>query len=209
MLEARLNPDWYRVRYSLAVLQGNRATDKQTPEKERSSLFQAVNDETRSLAVEMLVVLVTKRGEPELRRLLEQELLPVTLVLFGGSCLQLEGIEDAPAQREAGGWIGNAGRQQQLLLLLKTEELTADEAFGYARETAPRHPRVLYNLACSLTQQGKLDKAEECLLAALTWSFTKSRRRLAQWSLTDPSLAPLMRERDRRPKLADIRSWAK
>jgi hypothetical protein len=210
MLEATLNPDWYRVRYSLAVLHGNRGTDQQTPEEDRSRELQTVQNETRSLAAEMVTVLVTKRGEPELTRLLRQELLPVTLVLYGGSSLHLDPEETiTPAQEDDTAWIDDKyGREQQLLLHLKTKKLTAGQAFCYARSTSPRHPRVLYNLACSYAQRGELDRSEECLFAALTWSFTKSRRRLAQWALTDPSLVPLLKD-GHRPRLADVRRWAK
>lgn len=202
MMDPKLNPDWYRVKYNLAALHANWASDREQGElARRRGLQRQSHEEARTLAVTALQVLRSGAGGPDLRRLLERSTLPATLILFAGTI-----PEEKPQRGPAGEEAAEPLSRDRLSSLLEAGELTATQALAFVAGIPRLEGRVVYNLACAHTQHGRFTAAAEALVQAIASAPRRQRNRLVSWALEDPSLEPLLVEA---PDLRELLgSWA-
>lgn len=192
MIAARLNPDWYRVKYNLAALHANWAASLESNDEEGRAEALEHRKTAHSLARELAKVALEQLVEhpddlnPALSALLEKSILPAALVIYGGTGSRLSDkgarhfhLHDPPKDR------------RQLLDLVR-KGLSEHEALRYAAASTPHPtPRTLYNLACAHTQNGNLEEAERYLEKALSAGPEAERKQLAQRAATDPTLRSL------------------
>lgn len=198
MIEAHLNPDWYRVKYNLAALHANWSASLTTGgEDERAEAVahrRTAHAQASELAEAALEQLVERPGEanPALLSLLEKSILPATLILYGGT---------GSRRKKSGGASGrfflhgSPSNHRELLGYVRTG-LNDGEALQYAASIQRPTPRVLYNLACAYAQEGSFEKARGCLQKALRAGPEAERKQLAQRAAADPTLRPLRDDGD-------------
>ena len=216
MISRELNPDWYRVRYNLATLHANWAADTEKGSaEERVAKRAQAGSEARLLAIDVLDLLLNppKRVSEELTKLLEDELLPATLVLFvgnAGPCPEESGTAD---RRRRISFRPKATKKdpprETLLSRLRSGQLTPEEALAYVEGLQDLDPRVRYDIACVYTQRGDLERASATLTQAMEEASAKQRQRLASWGLSDASLAPLLEAKGHRKLKKKMEAWAK
>jgi hypothetical protein len=193
LIAARLNPDWYRVKYSLAALHTNwagtlREAEPRDEKAIESHLEQGhkLSEEVARDSLQQLVERPAKKTSTPLRKLLEDAVLPAALNLYAATGT---GSADAGLGQE---WDeqDETGDQRQLLAYLE-EGLDERVALDYVTTHAPPTPRVLYNLACAWAAIGEPDQAMDTLRKALAAASKAERRVFARLARKDPSFAPL------------------
>lgn len=189
---ARLDRDWYRIRYNLVALRANWASDlKEDDDVEPglvAKLVREAHPQARDLCIDVLETLGNSEASPELRRFLEQELLPATLVILAGTSEAASGTPPT-----------TPGKQPRLdraaiLELVREDAVSTEAVVEFIEAAEVQQPRVLYNLACLLTRDNDLPKAARELVRALDLSWQPARGRLAAWALEDPSLETLLND---------------
>ncbi|MGN6556915.1 MAG: tetratricopeptide repeat protein [Solirubrobacterales bacterium] len=194
MIEARLNPDWYRVKYNLAALHANWAATFDPGEK--TECVEAVEHRGRAhthaqeLIEAALEQLVERENEtdPALLSLLEKSILPTALILYGGTGPRM--TTQGTPHREF--HLHDPPRDLHELLTTVRSGLDERGALRYAASMQqPIPPRTLYNLACAYAQDEEFEEAKACLEKALRTAPERERKQLAARAKVDPSLRPL------------------
>jgi hypothetical protein len=193
LIDARLNADWYRVKFNLAALHANWSTSLDDDDRECGEAKehrQKAHLQAEELAKAALEQLVEGRGEadPALLGLLEKSILPSALILYSGTAPRPGAGEPHAHATEP------PGNPRQLLDDLRTG-LRPVEARRYVERSDLLTPRTLYNLACASAQAGDVEEGKDYLQRALSSGSKAERDQLAQRAASDPSLGPL-READ-------------
>lgn len=187
-IEARLNPDWYRVKYNLASLHANQAS-----EEERRAPTAAIDQRTSAHreARELAQAAAEQIAKPpqgagsDLMSLLRKLILPAALVLYAGT-----NSHDGSGAASTGVTPQSI---EELLKRLIDDKLEAPAALGYVTSKRRIPWEIQRDLTFAYTQLGEFDKASAFLKQSLENVPGKKRKSLAEQMLADPSLTPLLK----------------
>jgi tetratricopeptide (TPR) repeat protein len=200
-LEARLNPDWYRIRYQLAALYTNWAAGTPAGPQRDGRASQAVGEATE-LARQVLQM-ISKPPSPGIREsvpagfvnetlqpFLEGTIEPSALVLV--ACT-VDPIPAAPRQTPDG-----RPKRAEILTALDATPIDPWPLITYVEMGENRTPNALFDLACFYASTGDVTKAVKRLQAAVRDTLVPERKGLIDVARRDPTLTSL---RDARPGL--------
>jgi tetratricopeptide (TPR) repeat protein len=197
---ARFNPDWYRIKYNVASVHANQASEEEasspSPAIERRLTAHEQAKELAQIAAEEIAK-PSRKASADLLELLARSILPAALALYAGTARPTgaEPIEGSPR---------NA---RELRDRLRDDKLQARAALSYVTRDRLTW-KVQYDLACAYSQLGDFDEAESLLKGAVNGAPDKIRKPIAQEMLTDPSLEPLRRSADHAALLEELRAAA-
>jgi hypothetical protein len=193
LIDRRLNPDWYRVRYNLAALHATwSASLSAEPESESEatdhrSTAHTLSGQVAKSALEQALDRPAETDAP-LKSMLETSILPSALLIYAatGSSTTVK-----PAQPFDNLSVGDRRSEQRKLLIgLKREDLDETAAAQYAISHTRPTPKFLYNLACLYAQTAAPGMAARELRAMVQTSSGKEREELGERASKDPSLHP-------------------
>jgi hypothetical protein len=189
------NPDWYRVKYSLAAERVNWAL---ADDRERRRQLDMAKAESRALLSEIDRRLrmprawglraINDRVGPELDRFLQGHLKPGLLVLFAGIELAKDGARAGESKASAG-----ILRLNQLERLIQAGAPLDPLLIVHVVEAGYREPSagLSYNLACFYSQAEDSDGALIHLRSTIELTPPSSWSRLRAEIERDPVLKPL------------------
>lgn len=227
------DPDWYRIKYTLAALHTNWAASSSDPQR-RKTHTQRSAELARDLAAQTLTTLdaipqpkahkaAKTFQEKTLKPFLEGTIEPSALVLAASTAIDEGGLDpdghQPPASPDNGAGPVSLGAPSSPLpdLTLEAKKQAARGALAqhpvdpfpliaYVEGAPCRPPAGLFNLACFYTRVRDLHTAAERLVLAVRGLSPLERSAMIEAARTDPTLAPL---RDRRSglmaKLGELR----
>ncbi len=202
---ARLNADWYRVKYNLAELhwewwaslRNKQKADKGELEEHRK-LAHRISEEASRAALKQVLDHAEETSQ-ELRKLLEDRVLPGALILFGGTG---NGCGSAGLDHR---WTEDSRKADQRALLTFLDEGLDDRAaLAYVPVHSEPNPVVLFNLACAWAQNGENEKALGTLEEALELASKAKRKALVSLAEKDPSFIPLQKAKATKKRFEKI-----
>ena len=186
-IPTRLNPDWYRIKYNLAVLYANWASEDENSGggEKADELRQAAHKEAEEVAEAALSQLRRRRDRRrhrDLVNLLRKPILQEALIVYGGTVL-------ADGDGAAGDRIPQD--EDELGDRLANGELPFRAALGYVTANRP-NADTFFTLACAYTQVSAFTEAKDCLKESLEKTPEREKGSRAEGMLTDTSLRPLL-----------------
>jgi hypothetical protein len=197
MKDPHSNPDWYRVKYTLAAEYANWSME---PKEARPASLVNAEREAR----ELLGAAWSKlEGDQEasggvrgtrnlaLDDMLRRTVVPSALILLAGVLLAEQGGDETARKTEHAGKLDPA----QVRNLVVSGKSVSPFSIVELVESQPSLSRdTLYNLACFYAQAGDFDLAIEHLRSVLRDAPASGRRVLVGQMQRDPVLRPVMRK---------------
>jgi tetratricopeptide (TPR) repeat protein len=202
-LPGELNPDWYRIKYQLAALYTNWASDTE-PEAQKRQRAETAASLATDLATHVLqaiqqppssggikATVPAKYVEKTLTPFLEGTIEPSLLVLV--ACTAIGAESDAPRTS-----FEERPKSDEVLSSLKSASLDPWQLIAYVEKGANHPPNAFFDLACFYTRVRDFDAASDRLMTAARDTPASERKALIEVAKNDPTLETL---RARRPGL--------
>jgi tetratricopeptide (TPR) repeat protein len=190
------NQDWYRLKFHMAALYANWATESEPVDPARMG---QARDIARKLAVDALEMSakIDQRRRGARGRLLQETLKPFLDGTIVPSVLVLVASATAAAPPAAETSAGTLATEDDVVRALKDDTVEPSALIAFVESSPHRPPAMLLNLACYYARSYDLITAGKRLVSAVRETPRSQRKGLIEVSRRDPALAPLWRKRPR------------
>jgi tetratricopeptide (TPR) repeat protein len=197
-LQKDLNPDWYRIKYQLAALYTNWASDMD-PGAERDELSKEAAGRARDGAIEVLKATVKPPsdgiGAKAPAGYVEKTLTPFLKGTVEPSALVLVACTAADSAKTS---FKRRPTRAEVLTSLESDSVDPWQLIAYVERGPDHPPNAFFDLACFYTRTGEFADAADRLITAVRDTPISERKALIEVAKNDPTLKSM---RDRRPGL--------
>lgn len=204
-LQTDLNPDWYRIKYQLAALYTNWASDSDLEPQKEKRAEQAASG-AKELARQTLQAIQqpppTGIGSKVPAGYVKKTLMPFLKGTIEPSALILVACTAAGAPKKS---FAARPKRAEILSSFKTDSINPWQLIAYV-EQGPHHPpNAFFDLACFYTRTRDFGRAADRLATAVRDTPTAERKALIEVAKNDPTLESMRASRPGLiPKLLEL-----